>query len=83
MAIGCQEFPALCWQKIVLLEMASGTVWIFNLVNDGIPRVSHPLLAAHRCVSWWHTSLEKDSWIVTLAMLNVVGGPSAFVVGRG
>lgn len=74
--------PSALLAKTVLLEMANSTAWIFNLVNDCTPSVFYPPLAVHRCLSWWHTSLEKELCIVTLAVLSVVGGPSASVVGR-
>lgn len=48
--------PSALLAKTVPVEVANNsTGWIFNLVNDGIPSVSLPLLAAHRCLSWWHT----------------------------
>lgn len=75
--------PSALLAKTVLLETASRTGWIFNFVNHGIPGVSHALLAGPRCLSWWHTFLEEELCIVTLAMLPGGGGPSAFVVGMG
>lgn len=43
--------PSALLAKTVLLEMANTTMWIFNLVNDGIPSVLHPPLAVHRRLS--------------------------------